>query len=133
MQDGCILWGNRVVSPKGGRSDILRELHEAHPGETWMKRLARMFVWWPGLDHDIEQKVNGCHECQNCQPNLPLAPLILCKWPSRPWSRLHTNFAGSFKGQMFLVVFDARPKLVEVHPMLAIMAQATILRLKVYT
>ena len=78
VQDGCIFWGNRVVIPKG-RGDMPRKLHEAHPGETQMKRLAIMFVWWPGLDYNIEQKVKGCHEFQNCQPNTPLAPLMARK------------------------------------------------------
>ena len=61
VQDGCIHWGNRVVIPKGGCGDMLRELHvhKAHPGETRMKRLACMFVWWPGLDYDNEQKSQG--------------------------------------------------------------------------
>ena len=104
VQDGCILWGNWLIIPKAGRGDMLRELHEAHPEETRMKRLARMFVWWPGLDHDIEQKVKGCHECLNCRPNPPLASLIPWKWPSQPWSHLRTDFVETFKGQMFLVV-----------------------------
>ena len=29
-QDGCILWGNRVVVPKAGCEEVLRELHDAH-------------------------------------------------------------------------------------------------------
>ena len=66
-----------------------------------------MFVWWPGLDHDIKQEVKGCHECQNCLPNPRLAPLI------------------PFKGQMFLVVIGAHSKWLEVHPMPMITAQAT--------
>ena len=100
-QDGCICWGNWGVIPKASRGDMLRELHEAHPGETRMKRLARMFFWWPGLDHAIEQEVNGCHECQ-------IAGQI-DHWHHlypRPWSRLHINFARPFKGQMLLVVSD---------------------------
>ena len=43
---------NQVVTPKAGRADKPKELHEAHPGETQMKRLARtsMFclVTWIG-------------------------------------------------------------------------------------
>ena len=54
-QDGRILWGNRVVILKPGHGDILRELIEAHPGETQIKRQTCMFLWWPGLDHDNEQ------------------------------------------------------------------------------
>ena len=91
-----------------------------------MRSLACTFVWWPGLDHDIEQKVKVCHECQKCWPNPSLAPLVPWKWPSQPWSRFHIDFAGPFKGKTFLVVIDAHSKWLEVHPMPAIMAQTTI-------
>ena len=37
VQEGCILWGNRVVVPKPVREEVLAELHEAHPGATRMK------------------------------------------------------------------------------------------------
>ena len=38
-----------------------------------MKALARMYVWWPGLETDIEESVRLCNECQ--QSNPPTAPL----------------------------------------------------------
>ena len=95
-QDGCILWGNRVVVPKAGREEVLRELHDAHPGETRMKRLARMFVWWPRITYDIEATVKKYPECQKNQPSPALAPMIPWHWPTRPWSRLHIDFAGPF-------------------------------------
>ena len=41
IQDGCILWGNRVVIPPPGRAKVIEELHEGHPGATRMKALAR--------------------------------------------------------------------------------------------
>ena len=49
VQDGCLLWGNRVVVPPRGRSKVIDELHEGHPGMTRMKQLARSFVWWPSI------------------------------------------------------------------------------------
>ena len=57
VQDGCLLWGTRVVVPAAGRSAVLDELHQSHPGVARMKSLGRSFVWWPGFDHDIEEKV----------------------------------------------------------------------------
>ena len=46
--------------PPPGRERILDELHKGHPGIARMKSLARSFVWWPGLDKSLEQKVQTC-------------------------------------------------------------------------
>ena len=32
IEDGCVLWGNRVIVPPQGRPRVIAELHEAHPG-----------------------------------------------------------------------------------------------------
>ena len=125
-QDGCILWGNRVVVPKAVREEVLRELHDAHPGETRMKRLARMFVWWPGIIQEIEATVKKCPQCQKNRANPPLAPLMPWHWPTRPWSRLHIDFAGPFQNNMYLVLIDSHSKWIEVHVMPTITASATI-------
>ena len=45
----CVVWGTRVVIPSAGRTRILTELHEAHPGTARIKGLARGVVWWPSL------------------------------------------------------------------------------------
>ena len=81
---------------------------------TKMKGLARMYVWWPGLDEDIENSVRLCLSCQETQSKPPPAPLNPWQWPSRPWSRLHVDFAGPFMGKTLLVVVDAvRPRFVD--------------------
>ena len=43
--DGCVLWGNRVVILIAGRKRILDDLHETHQGASRMKARARMVVW----------------------------------------------------------------------------------------
>ena len=60
MKDGCVLWGHRVIIPAAGRAIVMCMLHEAHPGITRIKWLARSFVWWPGMDSDLEGKVKNC-------------------------------------------------------------------------
>ena len=51
-----------------------------------MKSLAHRFVWWPGMDRQIEETVKACPECQQTQPAPPVAPLCSWQWPTRPWS-----------------------------------------------
>ena len=114
--EGCVLWGARVVVPPKAREAVLAELHEGHPGMTRMKQLARMYVWWPGIQTAIERCINACTSCQMLQPTPPAAPLQPWKWPTRPWARLHLDFAGPLFGKMFLVLIDAHSKWIEVFP-----------------
>ena len=79
-----------------------------------MKALARQYVWWPGLDKDIEEKVQCCSNCQSNRFSPPVAPLHPWEWPSHPWSRIHLDFAGPFLGHMFLIMVDAHSKWIEV-------------------
>ena len=89
VQNGCILWGSRVVVPPPGRAPVIKMLHEGHPGVSRMKALARSVVWWPGLDLELEKQVKQCAECQEAQKSPPNAVLHPWEWPSKPWSRVH--------------------------------------------
>ena len=113
IYEGCLLWGNRVVIPSPCRDAVLTELHTGHPGVTRMKALARMYVWWPNITKDIENHVRHCTECQLQQPTPAVAPLHPWSWPTRPWARLHIDYAGPFQGKMILVLIDVHSKWVE--------------------
>ena len=64
IHQGCLLWGIRVVLPSKLQSKVLNLLHSTHPGIVRMKSLARSYVFWPGIDKDIEQLVKQCSGCQ---------------------------------------------------------------------
>ena len=64
LENNCLIWGNRVVIPFHLRTKILSELHENHPGIVRMKAFARSYVWWPGMDNEIENTVKSCKSCQ---------------------------------------------------------------------
>ena len=113
LYNGCILWGTRVVVPVPYHDAVLTELHDGHPGMARMKSLARMYVWWPGIASDIEKTVRQCTECQLHQSTPPVAPLQPWQWPTRPWARLHLDYAGPVKGRMYLIIVDAHSKWIE--------------------
>ncbi|XP_062864462.1 uncharacterized protein K02A2.6-like [Trichomycterus rosablanca] len=130
VRDGCLLWGARVVIPPQGRKVILKQLHQTHAGMSRMKGLARSYVWWPGMDNDVENEVRACVECQKNAKSPASAPLHPWEWPEKPWSRLHADYAGPFLGKMFLVLVDAHSKWIEAYAMNSSTAVATIEKLR---
>lgn len=126
VEEGCLLWGIRVVVPQRLRAKLLDELHKDHPGVVRMKSVARSYMWWPGLDKDIQNLVKTCQACQATKGAPPVAPLHPWVWPSRPWQRLHLDFAGPFQGSMFLIGVDAFSKWPEVQVMTTTTASATL-------
>ena len=95
-----------------------------------MKALARGYVWWPNMDRELEDAVKKCQQCQLHQKAPAEAPLHPWEWPGQPWSRVHIDYAGPYKGHMYLVVIDAHSKWMEVHIMQSTTSAATIVKLK---
>ena len=93
---------------------MLGELHRDHPGIVCMKEIARTYAWWEGIDKDIETLVKSCKSCQTVRNSPPMAPLHPWLWPTKPWQRLHLDFAGLFQGRMYLLVSDTHSKWPEI-------------------
>ena len=51
--------------------------------------------------------------CQLHQSTPSVAPLHPWSWPTRPWARLHLDYAGPVQGKMILVMVDAHSKWIE--------------------
>ena len=96
VEGGCILWGMRVVVPEKLREFLLRELHRDLPGTVRMKHIAQSYLWWPGLDNQIEALAKSFGDCQAVKGSPPVAPLHPWEWPLRVFQRLHLDFAGPF-------------------------------------
>ena len=127
--DGCILWGSRVVIPSVFRQSLLQELHITHLGMSRMKSLARSYVWWPGLDSQIEEVCRHCVECcaaNRIPPKVPAHPWMI---PQFPWQRVHVDHA-YFGRHLLLVVVDAYSKWPEVYIVSSTSAQQTIDKLR---
>ena len=67
-----------------------------------MKELARSFIWWPGLDDDIQSRVEACTKCQINQKSPTPQQLHPWEWPEHPWSRIHIDYAGPIRNRYLL-------------------------------
>ena len=126
IHNGCILRGLRVVIPQSLRERALREIHVSHAGVVRMKSIARLHVWWPSLDKEIENCAKQCVSCQENHKNPPKAQLHPWETATHPWDRLHLDFAGPYQGYMWLIVVDACSKWPEVISMTSTTAERTI-------
>ena len=55
---------------------MFNRLHEGHQGVSRSQARARLTLYWPGIDHDIEKFVHGCQHCQDHLPSQGKEPLI---------------------------------------------------------
>lgn len=126
LQEDCILLGNRVVIPPRIREATLRVLHSTHNGIVQTKACARSYVWWPQLNEDIERLVGNCAKCLE---HRHMPPKTNHEWitPTRPWSRIHVDFAGPFQGKYFLIAVDSYSRWPEVF-MVSNMTSATVIK-----
>ena len=83
-------------------------------GIVRMKSLARMHVWWPKIDENIENHANQCIPCQENSREPTKASVFIWENPKEPWKRLHIDFAGPYEGSMWLIVIDTATKWLEV-------------------
>ena len=84
---------------------------------------------WPGMDKNIEHFISSCDTCllqQNAPPSAPIQPW---HWHSRPWSRLHIDYAGPFLNKMFIVI-DSYSKWIDAFPVSAATSCVTIDKLR---
>ena len=94
---GCVLLESRLIVPPQGREEVMNVLHDSHRGIVRMKGIARSHTWWPKIDAALEERVRSCHVCQTHRKMPAPAPLHPWGWPSRPWSRIHIDYAGPFR------------------------------------
>ena len=130
IEENCLLKGMQVIVPPDLQQTMVKLLHETHSGVIKMKALARSYVWWPEIDKTLEQVTKNCVQCQQHhkeEPNTPLHPL---EFTTKPWQRIHLDFAGPFMDKMWLIIVDSYSKWPEVVPMKSTTASRTIEELR---
>jgi len=69
IQDGVILYEDRVVIPPSLRQRVVQHLHAAHQGISTMEQRARKVVYWPGITKDITDIRRACDACNRNAPS----------------------------------------------------------------
>ncbi|GFW02274.1 uncharacterized protein K02A2.6 [Trichonephila clavipes] len=126
IEDGCIMYGQRVCIPRKFRKDVLEELHAGHLGIVKMKAIARSFVYWKNINNDIEEAAKNYVDCARYKADLPKSKVHYWEYPSMLWERIHVDFAGPIFEHTFFLIIDAHSKWLEVYPMKVTTTKKTI-------
>ena len=113
VEDGVILYQDRVVVPPTLRRRVLTHLHAAHQGTSLMEQRARTIVYWPGMTRDIQDTRDRCIACNKNAPSQADMPPIPASPPSTPFEAVFADFF-DYGGHHYLVVGDRLSGWVEV-------------------
>ena len=102
---GLILKGDKIVVPQAMRRDMLQRIHEGHMGIAKCKRRARQCIYWPGINSQIEDTVQGCEECMKLLPSKPADPLLNQTIPERPWQIVGADLL-QWSNKTYIVIVD---------------------------
>lgn len=79
-------------------------------GTVNLKSVARSYIWWPGIDYDIQNITKSCVACLVHSNNPPKSVLHSWPWPERPSQRVNLDFLGPVDGKIFMVIINAFSK-----------------------
>lgn len=116
LEKKCLMFANRVVIPLSLQSQVLKIIHQGHPGVVRSKLLARSVVWWPDLNTDIETLCSNCELCAkvNFKPKPELLPWPVSKFP---FQRVHIDFFHLKLKQVECLIFcDSFSKWLHIQP-----------------
>ena len=116
IDDNLILLGCRLLIPTEMRRDVLLQLHESHQGMIRTKERARLVVYWPGLDNDIDNIILSCKTCQDMLPSNHREPITCKPRPSRPFQAIAVDFC-SYAGREYLITVDCYTDWPDIVPM----------------
>ncbi|XP_075543905.1 uncharacterized protein LOC142578398 [Dermacentor variabilis] len=99
LQQGCILWGSRVVIRQSLRSRVLQLLHVGHTGVKETNIVARSYVSGPGLDKDIAHTMQSCRFARSISgpPVMWKSPLVV---PTETLFPPACGFSGALEGPL---------------------------------
>nr|XP_034316481.1 uncharacterized protein LOC117685965 [Crassostrea gigas] len=105
----------QIVLPKSLREVAVRGIHDnvGHPGEDKTLWLAKQRYYWPGMECEINQKVESCGRCicskTLVRPTAELVPIVTTK-PMDKEKGDHPTYVTKLKDRMASAYFLASKK-----------------------
>ena len=115
LDNDLIVYGCRLLIPTTMRHQVLTNLHEAHQGALGTKQRARLTIYWPGLDNDIDNILN-CQQCQDRLSRNVKEPIIQKSQPARPFQEVAVDLC-SYAGHDYLITVDCHTDWPDIIPM----------------
>ena len=84
--------GDRLIVPAVKRSSVLQLIHEGHLGIQKCKARARLCVYWPNINDDIEKTVKSYSVCNGHGNSIQKEPMIPHQLPDRPWEEVSADY-----------------------------------------
>ncbi|UYV70039.1 K02A2.6-like, partial [Cordylochernes scorpioides] len=121
--------GNKLLIPKTQRSDTLKILHASHQGINNTIALAKGFIYWPGMNKEIEELINNCSiRQQTSRANLK-EPLLPHQAPEYPLQKVGIDIF-QIESSKYLLIVDYFSKYPEIYQLQDMTTDTIIRRLK---
>ena len=78
-----------------------------------MKSLSRIQIWFPNIDHKIENIVKSCQNCEKVSSESNKSQLHPWDWPTNPVDQVHIDYFEYNKND-FLIMVDSYSKWLDV-------------------
>jgi hypothetical protein len=111
--DGIILKGENIVISTTMRKQMLMKLHESHLGIEKTKKLAREYIFWPGMNAQIAEIVSKCGTCLANRNSNRKGPMKMSEIPDLPWNAVGTDLF-QFDNHNYVIVVDYYSRYFEI-------------------
>lgn len=83
-QNGVLYRGKQVIIPRAQQKVVIEKVHQAHNGIHVTIQFAAERVFWPGMKHQIEDRVKQCTTCAKFSASQKKLPMKSHEVPEYP-------------------------------------------------
>ncbi len=125
VENDILVYEGRIVIPGDLQKLALKMLHTGHIGIARMKHIAREYMYWIGMNKEIENCAGACETCRAVNPDFRAR--VFEPWPKalQPAERVHIDFF-HLSSKEYLISVDAYSSWMNIKKMNRTDAKSTI-------